>query len=418
MTPNYDALQLSPLAVILTVVFYAAVYVWLSFALARVFTKQGIPGWKAWVPVYSAMTFMKLVGQSVIWVFLAVLPLVGIVSAIFFIRALNGVSKRFGKGAGFTVLGVFFYGIWVSILGFGKAQAVDPNAAPVYEPITKVPYGAPPIAQPPRPTTPGVPMSATPGVPISAAPVASSPAPPAPPVAPPVTAAPVTPFAPGLPSGPPPIISAAPGFSPPPPSAPPAQPLMQPYGQVPAQGNPWAPPGTPVSAAPVAPPAAPVIPVQAPVQPLPLDTSLDASLDDDEGRTMLSGRAQHDDDDEGGEHTVIVGRRSKQWILTTDDGQNIRLSGSTVLLGRNPTRDRDYPDAQLVPLNDTAKTVSKTHARIELVNGAWQVVDLDSTNGVVLFMKNDEIELQPGVAAVLTERFLLGELPVRIHQES
>ena len=413
MTPNYDSLQLSPLAVIITVVFYAAVYVWLSFALAQVFKKQGIPGWKAWVPVYSAMTFLKLGGQSVIWVFLAVLPIVGIVSAVFFIFALNGVSKRFGKGPGFTVLGVFLYGIWVSILGFGKAQAVDPNAAPVYEPITKVPYGAPPIAQPPRPATP----SASPGAPISAAPVVSPVAPPPPPAAPPVTSAPVTPFAPGLPSGPAPIISAAPGFAPAAPAAPTPQPLMQPYGQVPTQGNPWAPPGTPVAAAPPARPApiipAPVIPVQAPVQPVPLHDD----LDDDEGRTMLSGRAQHDDD-EGGEHTVIVGRRSKQWILTTDDGQNIRLSSSTALLGRNPTRDRDFPDAQLVPLNDTAKTVSKTHARIELVNGAWQVVDLDSTNGVVLFMKNEEIELQSGVAAVLTERFLLGELPVRIHQES
>jgi len=176
---------------------------------------------------------------------------------------------------------------------------------------------------------------------------------------PPVTAPPVTP-----------LISAAPGFSSPTPTAP---------------------------SAPPTPPPAPTASVRAPVQPLLLEAGLD---------------------DEGAEHTVIVGRRSKQWTLTIDDGEHVRLSGSTVLLGRDPARDPNYPDAQLVPLDDAAKTVSKTHARIELVNGAWTIVDLDSTNGVVLFTHDDEIELQRGVATALTERFLLGELPVRIHQES
>ena len=150
-------------------------------------------------------------------------------------------------------------------------------------------------------------------------------------------------------------------------------------------------------------------------------TRLDADddLDAEEGRTMLSGRAVHDDDDdEGNEHTVVVGRRAKPWILTTDDGQSVTLNQPVALLGRNPTRDHNYPDAQLVPLNDTAKTVSKTHARIELIKGTWQITDLDSTNGVVLFQRNDESELQSGVPAVLTERFLLGELPVRIHLEA
>jgi len=122
--------------------------------------------------------------------------------------------------------------------------------------------------------------------------------------------------------------------------------------------------------------------------------------------------------DEISEHTVVVARRTKSWLLTTDDGQSVRLTQPVVFLGRNPTPDRSYPDAQLVPLNDTAKTVSKTHARIELSNGAWTVVDLNSTNGVVLLDGADESELQSGVAATLTERFLLGELPVHIRQEA
>jgi len=327
MTPNYDALQLSPLAVIITIVFYAAVYVWFSLALARVFSKQGIPGWKAWVPVYNAMTFMRLGGQSVIWVFLSVLPIVGLVSLVFFIMAINGVSKRFGKGAGFTVLGVFLYGIWVSILGFGTAQAVDPHAKPVYEPITKVPYGAPPIAQPPRPTI-AAPTGAAPTV------AAASPTP-----------------------------------------APPTVPLAAP---TPAD----APTVAFISAPPITPPPSPAIQSSA-----------------------------------ADEHTVVVGRRTRQWVLEIDGGETVRLSSSTVLVGRNPSRDGHPQDAQLVSLTDPAKTVSKTHARLELLNGTWHIVDLDSTNGVFVISENEEREVQPGADAELTERFLLGELPVRIHQE-
>jgi len=316
-------------------------YVWIALALSKVFAKQGIAGWKAWVPFLNGIEFFRLGGQWPYWVFISLVPGVGVVATVFFIIAIHGVTKRFGKGAGFTVLGVFLFAIWATILGFGRAQAVDPNAPPVYQPITKVPYGAPPVAQPPKPAAP-----------IGAPPVASAP------VAPP--AAPV-----------PPLISAPPVASPPPPS----------------------------------------VPVRAPVQPVVLDTG----LDEDDAHTRVAGRVQRGDD--ASEHTVVVNRRSKQWTLTTDDGQSVRLTGSVVLLGRNPTRDPAHPDAQLVPLDDTAKTVSKTHARIELVGTAWQIVDLDSTNGVVLVEKDDETEVQPGVTVELTERFLLGELPVRIHQE-
>jgi hypothetical protein len=423
---NSSSLQV--ISVIISVIFYAGIYVWISLALAKVFAKLGEESWKAWVPYVNTFTIFKLGGQPIYWAILLLVPFVQIVGYIFYIIALNGISKRFGRGGGFTVIAVIAFPIWASILGFGKATAVDPNAAPVYEPASRVPYGAPPISQPPAAAT-------SPGLPIGSAPSIAPPPPPPPPAAP-VTAAPVAAFAPGLPSGQAPIggtpiIGSAPGLPISPPPPPPAQPLMQPYGQVPAQGNPWAPPGTPVNrVAPVAPPAPPapiVEPVAvvappapaAPVVPIAAPIVIDEpDLDDDEdGRTMLSGRATHDDD-EGDEHTVIVGRRMKQWILTTDDGQSIRLTQPVVLLGRNPSRDPNFPTAQLVPVNDTAKTVSKTHARIELVNGAWQIVDLDSTNGVVLHLKNDEIELQAGVAAVLTESFLLGELPVRIHQES
>lgn len=306
---TYDSLQVSPLAIIAVVVFYAAVYVWLSLALARVFAKQGIPGWKAWVPVYNAMTFFTLGGQSVIWVFLSVLPVVSIVSFIFFVFALNGVSKRFGKGPGFTVLGVFLYGIWVSILGFGSARAVDPNAAPVYEPITKVPYGAPPIAQPPRADL----------------------VPPAPATAP---------------AAPQPVPVAAP----------------------------------PAPAAPTPPPAAPTPPAVQEVE----------------------------------DHTVVVSRRTRSWTLSIDGGASIQLTGTVVMLGRNPAPALNAPDAQLVSLDDPTMTVSKTHARLELESGSWSIIDLDSTNGVVV----DEVELQPGVPTVVSERFVLGELSLHLRREA
>ena len=63
--------------------------------------------------------------------------------------------------------------------------------------------------------------------------------------------------------------------------------------------------------------------------------------------------------------------------------------------------------------------MSKTHARLELHDGEWTIVDLDSTNGVVLLSPDGrETELLPGRPHVATMRFLLGDAELRLARDA
>ena len=76
-------------------------------------------------------------------------------------------------------------------------------------------------------------------------------------------------------------------------------------------------------------------------------------------------------------------------ILILPDGSRVPVAGP-LLLGRDPAALGDRPRALLVPLSDTGKTVSKTHALIEPDDPAGtgeftlRVRDLYSTNGVAI----------------------------------
>ena len=74
------------------------------------------------------------------------------------------------------------------------------------------------------------------------------------------------------------------------------------------------------------------------------------------------------------------GRRGCWWGRRA---RAIPLTSETVILGRRPARDPEFPDAQLISLDDDTRTISKTHARLELRDERWFITDLDSTNGVL-----------------------------------
>lgn len=88
-------------------------------AVWKVFTKAGQPGWAAIVPIYNIYVMTQIAKKPSWWI--AIILLVPIVNFIFLIMVLNGISKGFGKSAGFTA-GLIFLGIifW-PILGFGSA---------------------------------------------------------------------------------------------------------------------------------------------------------------------------------------------------------------------------------------------------------------------------------------------------------
>ncbi|HEY9423336.1 MAG TPA: DUF5684 domain-containing protein, partial [Microterricola sp.] len=108
--------------VLIALLLSLAFYVWASAALAAVFGKLGERGWKAWVPVYNSFVLFRLGGVAPLWAITLFLPLINIVGFVFSIFAIHSISKQFGKGAGFTVLGVLLMPIWSSILGWGRAS--------------------------------------------------------------------------------------------------------------------------------------------------------------------------------------------------------------------------------------------------------------------------------------------------------
>ncbi|WP_158252353.1 DUF5684 domain-containing protein [Cryobacterium sp. Y29] len=428
------------------------VYVFSSIGLSKVFVKLGEQAWKGWVPIVNSITLYELGRYSALWVVGLFIPVANVVALVVLVLAVNNVNRRLGRGGGFTLLYLVSSPIWAGVLGFGKS--VDTGWMPGIPATGYVPF-APmtPLsmtpAPPPAPALAGhhvlTPMPpAPPALPDVPAQLAVELLPPAPPAAFPATtaAAPLAPAVPhGLPSGPPPFyVSAPPAPAPTPASPVSSAPVVVPAPPVvaapPAPPVVAAPPAPPVVSAPTAPPAPTVIsaPVAAPVNPwappapvvqastAPVPTVFPVAVAAQVSAVIpLAAHASEvsEDESEDDDETMIVVRRMKPWTLETEHGLKVSLTKPVVLLGRNPARGGAHVDAQLVPLHDPGKTVSKTHARLDFIDGAWGISDLHSTNGVVLIDGGgSENELDAGASAPLTDRFLLGELAARIYLEA
>ncbi|MEU1971668.1 DUF5684 domain-containing protein [Microbacterium sp. NPDC019599] len=115
------------------------------------------------------------------------------------------------------------------------------------------------------------------------------------------------------------------------------------------------------------------------------------------------------------EETIVARRKRTAWTLVGPTGTRIPLTSETVIVGRRPVRDPEFPDAQLVSLDDDTRTISKTHARLELRDDRWFITDLDSTNGVLFAtLMGTEIAAEPGEATEAGEKFLLGDAEVSL----
>lgn len=116
--------------------------------------------------------------------------------------------------------------------------------------------------------------------------------------------------------------------------------------------------------------------------------------------------------------TVMAARKRPTWALVPPVGEPVLITSEVVIIGRRPAFNADYVHAQLVPVADETRTVSKTHARLERTGETWMVIDLDSTNGVILIDHDGrERDAAPGVPTPLTTRFLLGDAPLQIQRE-
>ncbi|MDQ1057647.1 putative RDD family membrane protein YckC [Arthrobacter globiformis] len=88
--------------------------------------------------------------------------------------------------------------------------------------------------------------------------------------------------------------------------------------------------------------------------------------------------------------------------ITLDDGRDFRLE-RTVLIGRNPAPAAGESQAQLLPVPDPGRTISKTHLHLLTdCTGIW-VTDRHSTNGSAVTTPDGmRTALQPGVPAYVS----------------
>ncbi|QYH35714.1 FHA domain-containing protein [Salinibacterium sp. M195] len=96
---------------------------------------------------------------------------------------------------------------------------------------------------------------------------------------------------------------------------------------------------------------------------------------------------------------VAAPRATLAWQITLADGTQLSLHRTT-LLGRGPAINAQWPDAAVLPVIDPLKSVSKTHAALQVTpDGDLVAHDLHSTNGVFLqYPEAAEIAVRPGEA--------------------
>lgn len=109
-----------------------------------------------------------------------------------------------------------------------------------------------------------------------------------------------------------------------------------------------------------------------------------------------------------------------QWALKADGAVVRALSVQHGhVLGRTPSSVAGKEADLLLGIEDNTGTVSRTHARLDFVDGVWCITDLNSTNGVLVFDPvAGEHELVAGESYPVTGRFLLGDLELEIVQEA
>ncbi|MFT4052153.1 MAG: DUF5684 domain-containing protein [Microbacterium sp.] len=131
-----------------------------------------------------------------------------------------------------------------------------------------------------------------------------------------------------------------------------------------------------------------------------------------------SGAPPGESDDDAFERTVIARRTTRPlWELVPASGAPVALTASVVILGRQPVADPAFPAAQLVEVPDGARTVSKTHARLEQRGQSWIVTDLGSTNGVLVrTLMGAEVEVESSGQIAAGESLFLGDEELRLRR--
>lgn len=105
-------------------IIYFAIILLMIVSLWIVVSKAGRPGVSQIIPIWNIIELVRISGKPLWWVILILL--IPIVNFIMLILVWHGISKAFGKEAGFTVGLVLLPFIFFPILAFGKATYTKP----------------------------------------------------------------------------------------------------------------------------------------------------------------------------------------------------------------------------------------------------------------------------------------------------
>ncbi len=90
--------------------------------LVFIFRKADKPVWAAIIPFYNIIVTLQIIKKPLWWFFLLLIPIANI---LFIIGIAYELSRRFGKQTGFTVGIILLPGIFLAILGYGKAKYIE-----------------------------------------------------------------------------------------------------------------------------------------------------------------------------------------------------------------------------------------------------------------------------------------------------
>jgi hypothetical protein len=108
-------------------VLYVAIVLLMIISMWITVKKAGRPGVSQIIPIWNVIELVRIAGKPLWWVVLILL--VPIANIIMLIMTFHGISKAFGKDAGFTVGLVLLPFIFWPILAFGKATYTKPAGA-------------------------------------------------------------------------------------------------------------------------------------------------------------------------------------------------------------------------------------------------------------------------------------------------
>ncbi|MCL2467912.1 MAG: hypothetical protein FWF02_01835 [Micrococcales bacterium] len=98
--------------------------------------------------------------------------------------------------------------------------------------------------------------------------------------------------------------------------------------------------------------------------------------------------------------------------LAMDDGTQVDLWASSVLVARTSTGVEPDPGTQLVVIDESG--ISTPHARLDLIDGTWQVTNTDTFSSVAVTNAGELSRLRPGESAPAGEHLRLGPVGMRL----